>query len=149
VQGSGIGNKKSASRPPAPDPRALLDWYDQHRRILPWRALPGVKADPYRVWLSEIMLQQTTVAAVGPYFQKFIKRWPAIQHLAKAKLEQVMRMWAGLGYYRRARSLHACARQVCNEYEGHFPVSEEELLGLPGFGPYTAAAVRAIAFDQR
>jgi len=129
--------------------QSLLAWYDQHRRILPWRALAGVTQDPYRVWLSEIMLQQTTVAAVGPYFQKFIKRWPTIRHLAKAPVDQVLQMWAGLGYYRRAHLLHACAQRIAADYRGQFPESEAELLELPGFGPYTAAAVAAIAFGQR
>ncbi|MDX2027834.1 MAG: A/G-specific adenine glycosylase [Alphaproteobacteria bacterium] len=127
----------------------LLEWYDQHQRILPWRALPGTVADPYHVWLSEIMLQQTTVAAVGPYYQKFLKRWPTLQHLAKARLNDVMQMWVGLGYYRRARSLHECARVICKKYGGQFPETEVELLKLPGFGPYTAAAVASIAFNRR
>jgi A/G-specific adenine glycosylase len=132
-----------------PEARRLLVWYDEHRRILPWRALSGVVPDPYRVWLSEIMLQQTTVAAVGPYFQKFIKRWPTVKRLAKAKRMDVMRMWAGLGYYRRATLLHECAKIICAKYDGRFPETEVELRALPGFGPYTTAAVSAIAFDQR
>lgn len=126
----------------------LLAWYDRHARVLPWRALKGQVADPYHVWLSEIMLQQTTVAAVGPYFEKFLKRWPNIHALAKAELDDVMRLWAGLGYYRRARGLHACAQVIVRDYGGVFPQDEKELLKLPGLGPYTAAAIRAIAFDQ-
>lgn len=110
--------------------------------------MPGEKVDPYRVWLSEIMLQQTTVATVGPYFQKFVKRWPTLKDLAAASLDDVLRMWAGLGYYRRARMLHQCAQKLWGDYKGVFPVDEKALLDLPGFGPYTAAAVRAIAFDQ-
>ncbi len=136
-----------AQKPPQAE--KLLVWYDRHRRIMPWRALSGIVADPYHVWLSEIMLQQTTVVTVVPYFQKFIKRWPTIRHLAKAPLNDVMKMWAGLGYYRRARNLHACAKIICTQFGGQFPSSEKELLALPGFGPYTAAALRTIAFDQR
>ena len=132
-----------------PQARDLLRWYDKNRRIMPWRALAGGAPDPYRVWLSEVMLQQTTVGAVAPYFQKFVKQWPTIQSLAAASIDDVMRMWAGLGYYRRARSLHACAEYVVGKYSGVFPENEQELLDLPGFGPYTAAAVRSIAFDQR
>ncbi|HEU0117515.1 MAG TPA: A/G-specific adenine glycosylase [Alphaproteobacteria bacterium] len=139
--------KVKASAPPRA--AALFAWYDEHRRILPWRALPGSVQDPYRVWLSEVMLQQTTVAAVAPYYQKFLKRWPTIHHLAKATNAQVMQMWAGLGYYRRAHLLHDCAKMICADFDGQFPTTENELLQLPGFGPYTAAAVAAIAFDQR
>jgi A/G-specific adenine glycosylase len=128
--------------------RMLLRWWDQHRRVLPWRALPGHAADPYAVWLSEIMLQQTTVAAVVGFFNKFITRWPTIEALAKAPLEEVLAAWAGLGYYARARNLHACAQEVADLYGGCFPQSEAELLRLPGVGPYTAAAIAAIAFDR-
>ena len=135
--------------PQLPKPSVLLRWYDRHRRVLPWRAEAGLKPDPYRVWLSEIMLQQTTVGAVAPYFQKFIQRWPRIEDLASASLDDILRAWAGLGYYRRARSLHECARKIVVDYGGTFPQSETELLALPGFGPYTAAAVMAIAFDRR
>ena len=127
----------------------LLAWYDRHRRPLPWRAGPGEAADPYRVWLSEIMLQQTTVAAVAPYFLGFLERWPTIDALAAAPLEEVLTEWAGLGYYARARNLHACARKVVENHGGRFPQSAEELAGLPGIGRYTAGAIAAIAFNRR
>src|SRR5690606_9845954 len=127
----------------------LLAWYDANRRRLPWRALPHETPDPYRVWLSEIMLQQTTVAAVGPYFHNFVKRWPTMKALAEAPVEEVMSAWAGLGYYSRARNLHACAQAVAKEHGGKLPAGEDELLELPGIGPYTAAAIAAIAFDKR
>ncbi|TAI60055.1 A/G-specific adenine glycosylase [Bradyrhizobium sp. Leo170] len=130
-------------------PAILLAWYDRHRRRLPWRAGAGEAADPYRVWLSEIMLQQTTVKAVGPYFEKFVSRWPDVASLARASLDDVLRMWAGLGYYSRARNLHACAVAVLRDHSGIFPDSEEGLRTLPGIGPYTAAAIAAIAFDRR
>ena len=130
-----------------PQPTALLGWYDRHRRTLPWRAAPGERSDPYRVWLSEIMLQQTTVRAVAPYYQRFLTRWPDVQALAAAPLDDVLRTWAGLGYYARARNLHACARAVVERYAGQFPASENELCALPGIGAYTAAAIAAIAFD--
>ena len=126
----------------------LLAWYDRHRRRLPWRAPPGERADAYRVWLSEIMLQQTTVKAVGPYFEKFVARWSDITALAGASLDDVLRMWAGLGYYSRARNLHACAVAVARDHGGVFPDTEEGLRSLPGVGPYTAAAIAAIAFDR-
>jgi A/G-specific adenine glycosylase len=131
---------------PRPDPAALLAWYDRHGRSLPWR---GRAVDPYRVWLSEIMLQQTTVAAVIPYFLAFVARWPTLQAFAAARDEEVMAAWAGLGYYRRARQALACARRVIAEYGGRFPHEERALLALPGIGPYTAAAIAAIAFDER
>ena len=124
----------------------LLAWYDQNRRVLPWRALPGERPDPYRVWLSEIMLQQTTVAAVVPYFARFLARFPSVTALAEADTEEVLRLWAGLGYYARARNLHACAKAVAAR--GGFPDREAELRELPGIGAYTAAAVAAIAFNQ-
>jgi len=127
----------------------LLAWYDRHRRRLPWRALPGETSDPYRVWLSEIMLQQTTVKAVGPYFEKFTARWPTVAALGASSLDDVLRMWAGLGYYSRARNLHACAAAVLRDHAGVFPDTEEGLRALPGIGPYTAAAIAAIAFDRR
>jgi A/G-specific adenine glycosylase len=127
----------------------LLAWYDRHRRSLPWRARPGETVDPYRVWLSEIMLQQTTVAAVAPYYLAFLKRWPTVKALAAAPVEEVMSAWAGLGYYSRARNLHACARHVAERFDGRFPDTEDALLELPGIGPYTAGAVAAIAFGKR
>ena len=128
----------------------LLAWYDRHARRLPWRAPPGQAAmDPYRVWLSEIMLQQTTVAAVGPYFEKFLRAWPTVADLAAAPLDDVLAVWAGLGYYARARNLHRCARVVAQDLGGRFPEDEDALRELPGIGPYTAAAVAAIAFDRR
>jgi A/G-specific adenine glycosylase len=130
-------------------PVQLLQWYDRHRRRLPWRPPAGERADPYRVWLSEIMLQQTTVTAVAPYFDRFIARWPNVQALAAAPLDDVLKSWAGLGYYARARNLHACARAVVDQYRGSFPPTEAELAELPGIGPYTAAAVAAIAFGAR
>jgi A/G-specific adenine glycosylase len=116
---------------------------------LPWRALPGVIADPYAVWLSEIMLQQTTVAAVKSYFEKFLTRWPTVGDLASADSADVMAAWAGLGYYARARNLHACAKVVAAEHSGVFPDTEDGLRALPGIGPYTAAAIAAIAFDRK
>ena len=129
--------------------RALLDWYDRERRDLPWRAAPGRKADPYRVWLSEIMLQQTTVKAVIPYYAEFLRRWPTVEALAAASLDEVLAAWAGLGYYSRARNLHACARAVVERHGGQLPCSEQALLDLPGIGPYTAAAIAAIGFGAR
>jgi A/G-specific adenine glycosylase len=144
---------KVKSEPLAPEapalPLALLAWYDRHRRRLPWRAVAGEVADPYRVWLSEIMLQQTTVKAVGPYFEKFVARWPDVTALGRASQDDVLRMWAGLGYYSRARNLHACAVAVARDHGGVFPDSEDGLRALPGIGPYTAAAIAAIAFDRR
>jgi A/G-specific adenine glycosylase len=128
---------------------ALLDWYDRHRRAMPWRALPGETPDAYAVWLSEIMLQQTTVATVGPYFEKFLARWPTVGDLAAADLDEVLHAWAGLGYYARARNLHKCANVVSVEHGGNFPDTEAALLKLPGIGPYTAAAVAAIAYDRK
>ena len=128
---------------------ALLDWYDAHARALPWRAPPGAaRPDPYRVWLSEVMLQQTTVAAVIPYFEAFTRRWPDVAALAGADDAEVMAAWAGLGYYARARNLLACARALA-EGAGAFPSTEAGLRALPGLGAYTAAAVAAIAFGER
>ena len=134
----------------APD---LLDWYDSHARDLPWRVGPadrarGVQPDPYRVWLSEIMLQQTTVAAVTSYFQRFVALWPDVAALAAAEDAQVMAQWAGLGYYARARNLLKCARVVARDHDGRLPGTYDALITLPGIGPYTAAAIAAIAFDQ-
>ena len=126
----------------------LLAWYDRHRRALPWRARPGERSDPYRVWLSETMLQQTTVKAVAPYYARFLARWPDLDALAAASLDEVLAAWAGLGYYARARNMHACARALVEHYGGQFPARESALRELPGIGAYTAAAIAAIAFDQ-
>jgi A/G-specific adenine glycosylase len=126
----------------------LLTWYDRHRRRLPWRALPGRASDPYAVWLSEIMLQQTTVTAVKPYYENFLNRWPTVKDLAAAPVADVMAAWAGLGYYARARNLHKCAGVVAADYGGVFPDTEDGLRALPGIGPYTAAAIAAIAFGR-
>ena len=129
---------------------ALLAWYDAHARALPWRAPPGAatRTDPYRVWLSEVMLQQTTVPHATPYFERFTARWPTVGDLAAAADSDLMAAWAGLGYYARARNLLACARAVANHHAGVFPDTEAALLALPGVGAYTAAAVAAIAFDR-
>jgi len=132
---------------------ALLDWYDIHARVMPWRVMPadkkaGKRPDPYAVWLSEVMLQQTTVAAVRAYHEKFTTLWPTVADLAVAADAEVMAAWAGLGYYARARNLLKCARAVVQEHAGVFPRSYEELIQLPGIGPYTAAAISAIVFDE-
>lgn len=127
---------------------SLFAWYDRQRRALPWRAEAGETPDAYRVWLSEIMLQQTTVAAVVPYFLSFVRRWPTVESLADAELDQVLAAWAGLGYYARARNLHKCARLVVQARSGRFPTEEAELRGLPGVGAYTAAAIAAIVFGR-
>ena len=126
----------------------LLSWYDRFKRDLPWRVKNGKSPDPYRVWLSEVMLQQTTVAAVTPRYERFLTRWPTVEALAAASDEDVLGEWAGLGYYARARNLLKCARTVTREYNGRFPGKEIILNKLPGIGPYTAAAIAAIAFDQ-
>ncbi|MEP2716351.1 A/G-specific adenine glycosylase [Pseudophaeobacter sp.] len=138
---------------PATLNQELLAWYDRNARTMPWRVSPadrakGLRPDPYRVWLSEVMLQQTTVAAVTEHFQRFTLRWPRVQDLAAAEDAQVMGEWAGLGYYARARNLLKCARVVTGELEGEFPDSYDALLKLPGIGPYTAAAIASIAFDR-
>jgi len=127
----------------------LLAWYDRHRRSMPWRALPGQVPDPYHVWLSEIMLQQTTVATVGPYFERFLGLWPKVADLAAADLDEVLHGWQGLGYYARARNLHKCAGVVATGLDGVFPDTEADLLKLPGIGPYTAAAIASIAFGRK
>jgi A/G-specific adenine glycosylase len=132
--------------------RPLLDWYDTNARKMAWRISPkaraeGIRPNPYRVWLSEVMLQQTTVAAVKEYFDRFTRRWPTVEDLACASDAEVIAEWAGLGYYARARNLLACARKVTLEYGGKFPTNRVNLLALPGIGPYTAAAISAIAFD--
>ena len=139
---------------PAPiDAAAVLAWYDRHARDLPWRVSPadrarGVRPDPYRVWLSEVMLQQTTVAAVKTYFLRFTTLWPTVHDLAAAPLDSVLKEWAGLGYYARARNLHACAQAVVNEHGGTFPDTSAGLQNLPGVGAYTSAAIAAICFDE-
>ncbi|HBV54547.1 MAG TPA: A/G-specific adenine glycosylase [Rhodobacteraceae bacterium] len=137
---------------PHADPEALLAWYDRHARVMPWRVAPearraGVRPDPYRIWLSEVMLQQTTVAAVRAYFMRFTERWPTVSDLAAAEDAEVMAEWAGLGYYARARNLLKCARVVARDHGGQFPQTRAGLLELPGIGPYTAAAISAIAYD--
>lgn len=140
---------------PAPiDAPAVLAWYDRHARDLPWRVAPvdrarGIRPDPYRVWLSEVMLQQTTVAAVKNYFLRFTHLWPTVFDLAAAPLDSVLKEWAGLGYYARARNLHACAQAVVNEHGGIFPPTSQGLQTLPGIGAYTSAAISAICFDEQ
>jgi len=141
------------SDPPPIDAGAVLDWYDLHARDLPWRVSPadrkrGIRPDPYRVWLSEVMLQQTTVAAVKAYFLRFTSLWPRVEDLAAAPLDSVLREWAGLGYYARARNLHACAQAVVRDHAGIFPPSSAALQALPGIGAYTSAAIAAICFDE-
>ena len=147
---------RDATQPDATDghlPASLLDWYDRHARALPWRVPPedsraGVRPDPYRIWLSEVMLQQTTVAAVKAYFHRFTTRWPTVVDLAAADDGEVMGEWAGLGYYARARNLLKCARGVVADHGGQFPDTRDGLLTLPGIGPYTASAIASIAFGR-
>jgi A/G-specific adenine glycosylase len=136
--------RSNAKKPSPAD--SLLAWYNIHRRVLLWRAPAGTRGDPYRVWLSEIMLQQTTVQAVGPYFMKFLKKWPTVKALAKAEQDDVLAAWAGLGYYARARNLHKAAKAVA-AMDGKFPITYEGLRELPGIGDYTAGAIAAIAYD--
>jgi A/G-specific adenine glycosylase len=144
-----VAEKQLQLRLPGPQTvAALLAWYGRERRDLPWRAKGRRRPDPYRVWLSEIMLQQTTVKAVIPYYAAFLARWPTLEALAAAPLDDVLAAWAGLGYYSRARNLHKCAGVVVARHGGRFPASEAELLELPGIGPYTAAAIAAIAFAR-
>ena len=144
-----VARRQLPLRPAGPDTvAALLDWYDRERRDLPWRAKQRKKADPYGVWLSEIMLQQTTVKAVIPFYQRFLERWPTVFDLSAAPVNDVMAAWAGLGYYTRARNLHKCAQVIVRDLGGQFPSTEAGLLPLPGVGPYTAAAIAAIAFGQ-
>ncbi|MFP4313200.1 MAG: A/G-specific adenine glycosylase, partial [Alphaproteobacteria bacterium] len=126
----------------------MLEWYDKHKRTIPWRAMDGQKPDPYHVWLSEIMCQQTTVQAVVPYFLKFIDKWPRVHDLATAEREEVMKAWAGLGYYARARNLHKCAQIISGDYGGRFPENKADLLKLPGIGDYTSSAIAAMAFNK-
>lgn len=128
--------------------KKTLKWYDKHRRAMPWRALKGRKPNPYYVWLSEVMLQQTTVVTVGPYFQKFTAKWPTIHDLANAEKEEVMHEWAGLGYYARARNLYKCAQIISREMGGVFPQEQEDLKKLPGIGDYSSASIRTIAFNK-
>jgi A/G-specific adenine glycosylase len=154
LAGETAGAKRRVKRDPAipkpgPKPERLLAWYDRERRDLPWRAPPGRRADPYRVWLSEIMLQQTRVETVVRYYERFLARFPSIEALAAARLDSVLKLWAGLGYYARARNLHACAREVVRRHGGKFPAREDELRALPGVGAYTAAAIAAIAFGRK
>jgi A/G-specific adenine glycosylase len=144
----GDGASQRHGTAPGSQAAALLAWYDAERRDLPWRYHPGETADPYRVWLSEIMLQQTTVKAVIPYFERFLARWPTVKALAKADLDDVLAAWAGLGYYSRARNLHACAKAVVQNHKGKFPRQEAKLRELPGIGPYTAAAIASIAYGE-
>lgn len=133
--------------------KAIISWYDRHHRILPWRVTPpeqarGIKADPYRVWLSEIMLQQTTVEAVKSYFNKFVTLWPNVASMAAASEDDILRAWAGLGYYSRARNLKKCADLIAANYNGKFPSTASQLKELPGIGDYTSAAIAAIAFGE-
>src|SRR5579862_6783336 len=147
-----VGSMPRAPKSKKPEtglPARLLAWYDRHRRVLPWRAPKGARADPYRVWLSEIMLQQTTVQAVAGYYRKFLERWPDVAALAAAKEDDVLAAWAGLGYYARARNLHAAAKIVAGEMRGVFPATAEDLRHLPGVGAYTSGAIAAIAYDER
>lgn len=142
------------SASPVPDSGAVLDWYDRHARILPWRVSPqdrarGIRPNPYYVWLSEIMLQQTTIAAVGKYFASFTRLWPTVADLAGAPLDDVLVQWAGLGYYARARNLHACAIAVMEKHGGRFPKTAAQLRDLPGIGDYTSAAIAAICHDEQ
>ncbi len=148
---TGLMDNISPPHDPARLSDSLLDWYDENARQLPWRIRPGSdeRPDPYAVWLSEIMLQQTTVVTVIPYFEKFIRLWPTLGDLASAEPDQILSAWAGLGYYARARNLHKCARYIVGELNSNFPDREQELLRLPGVGPYTAAAIAAIAFGQK
>ena len=128
--------------------KSILDWYDRHQRVLPWRVKSGEVSNPYLVWLSEIMLQQTTVPTVGPYFEKFTKKWPTVHDLAQASQDDVLHEWAGLGYYARARNLHKCAQIVSQDLNGVFPQKQNQLEKLPGIGGYTSAAICAIAFNK-
>jgi A/G-specific adenine glycosylase len=144
-----VAKTQPNARPGGPDTaHLLLEWWDRERRDLPWRTPPGRAPDAYRIWLSEIMLQQTTVKAVIPYYERFLTRWPTVAALAAASQDEVLAAWAGLGYYTRARNLHKCAKLIAEAYAGQFPSTSAELLHLPGIGPYTAAAIAAIAFGE-
>jgi A/G-specific adenine glycosylase len=152
LAGDAGGTKRQGGAGPAiPGPSAqdLLRWYDRERRDLPWRVPPGMRADPYRVWVSEIMLQQTRVETVTRYYERFLERFPTVETLAAARLDSVLKLWAGLGYYARARNLYACACEVVLRHDGRFPESEEALRELPGIGAYTAAAIVAIAYGRK
>ena len=127
----------------------ILAWYDKHRRDLPWRSAPGERANPYHVWLSEIMLQQTTVATVKPYFEHFLAVWPNIKALALAPLDEVLHAWQGLGYYNRAKNLHKSAKIIYKKYNGLFPDNYNELIKLPGIGKYTASAISSICYNEK
>lgn len=127
--------------------QSLLDWYDKNHRLLPWRAPVGMRGDPYGVWVSEIMLQQTTVPTVKDYYVRFMEKWPTLGDFAACELEELLHLWQGLGYYSRARNMHACARRLMDDFGGQFPQDPQVLLTLPGIGPYTAAAIAAIAFE--
>ena len=129
--------------------KKVLNWYNLNKRDLPWRYKGNTKKDPYKVWISEIMLQQTTVSAVIPYYNKFIAKWPNIKRLSLANIDEVLDFWSGLGYYRRARNLHLTSKIINNKFNGIFPIKEIEILDLPGIGEYTSAAIRSIAFDKR
>ena len=126
----------------------VLNWYSVNKRDLPWRYKNNSQKDPYKIWVSEIMLQQTTVATVIPYYKKFLKKWPNIKKLSKSSINEVLDFWSGLGYYRRAHNLKNCAKTICEKYDGKFPNCAEELLKLPGIGNYTAAAITSIAYNK-
>lgn len=127
----------------------VLNWYSANKRDLPWRYKNNSPKDPYKIWVSEIMLQQTTVATVIPYYKRFLKKWPNIKKLSKSNINEVLDFWSGLGYYRRAKNLHLTSRIISNQFNGIFPLEKDEIIKLPGIGEYTAAAIRAIAKDEK